>query len=76
MIDDISFNYINEEGNIIKYLIVDKFNFNNKNYILYKEIDKDDLYASYYEIINNSIKIMPILNDEDYDVVDKYLERL
>ena len=37
MIDDITFNYIDEKGNTIKYVIVDKFTKNNKNYIIYEE---------------------------------------
>ena len=74
MIDDISFNYIDELGNLKKYLIIDRFSFNDKNYMIYKEYDRDDLYASYYEIINDKLKIIPIETASEYDIVDKYLE--
>ena len=76
MIEDISFNYINKNGEIKKYIIVDRFNKNNKNYIIYREKDKDDIFASFYEIIDDKIKIIPIENEIDYDIVDEYLENL
>lgn len=76
MIEDISFNIIDNKGNIRNYIILDKFNKNNKKYIIYKEEGKDDLYASLYEIINDTVKIIPIENEKDYDIVDEYLERL
>lgn len=76
MIDDIKFNVIDKNRNIKSYIIIDKFNKNNKNFIIYQEEYKDDLYASLYEISNNSIKLIPIENDADYDIVDEYLENL
>lgn len=76
MIDDITFNSINEEGKIITYTIIEKFSKNNKNYIIYQIEDNLDLYSALYEIIDDKIKIIPIENDEDYDIVDKYLESL
>lgn len=76
MIEDINFNIIDNNGVIKKYVILEKFNKNNKNYIIYKEENKDDLYAALYEIINETIKIIPITNDQDYDIVDEYLENI
>lgn len=76
MIDDISFNYMDNLGNIKKYIIVDKITINNKNFLIYQEENKEDLYASFYETINNKIKLIPIECDEYYDIIDKYLESL
>lgn len=76
MIDDIKFNIINDNGIEETYLIIDKFEKDDKKFILYQEENKDELYASFYEIIDDKIKIIQIEKDEDYDIVDEYLERL
>lgn len=76
MIDDITFNYIDEKGNSIKYVIIDKFTKNNKNYIIYEEENKEELYGALYEIIDDKIKIIPIENEKDYDIIDEYLDNL
>ena len=76
MIDDITFNYIDEKGNTIKYVIVDKFTKNNKNYIIYEEENKEELYGALYEIIDDKIKIIPIDDDKDYDIIDEYLDNI
>lgn len=76
MIDDITFDYIDEEGKIITYTILDKFNKNNKNYIIYQKENDNTLYAALYELINDKIKIIPIELESDYDIVDEYLDNL
>lgn len=76
MIEDINFNVIDNNGIVKNYIILEKFTKNNKNYLIYKEENKEDLYAALYEIVNETIKIIPIENDEDYDVVDEYLENI
>ena len=76
MIDDIKFNIINDNGIEETYLIIDKFEKDDKKFILYQEENKDELYASFYEIIDDKIKIIQSEKDEDYDIVDEYLERL
>ena len=73
---DIMFNYMNESGEIKQYKILDKFSESGKDFIIYQEEGKDDLYADLYEIIDDKLKIIPIQNDEDYDMVDRYLESL
>ena len=74
MIEDITFTYL--DNNIKKEcIIVDRFQKNNKNYLIYKEENNDELYAALYEIINNTTKIIPITDDKDYDV-DKLISRL
>lgn len=76
MAEDIKFIAINEHGLEVEYLIMDKFTKNNKNFIIYVEEDKEDIYASLYELVNNKINIIPIVDDTDYDIVDEYLESL
>ncbi len=70
--NDIIFKYNNK-----MYTIIDRFSSNDKNYIIYKLDDKDDLYAALYKIDdNNNIQLFDITNEEDYDIIDKYLEKL
>jgi len=76
MIEDINFSVMDNNGKVRNYIILDKFNKNNKNYVIYKEENNDDLYASLYEIINETVKLIPIDNELDYDIVDEYLENL
>ena len=75
MIEDITFTYL--DNNIKKEcIIVDRFQKNNKNYLIYKEENNDDIYAALYEIIDDKLKIIPIEDEIDYDIVDEYLEEL
>lgn len=75
MIDDIKF-CLNVNNEIKNFIIIDKFSANNKNYIIYKEENSEEIYSSLYEIINDDIKIIPIESDVDYDIVDDYLDNL
>ena len=74
--ENINFEYINIDGNIEHYTILDKFEKNNKKFIIYEKEDESEIYAALYEIIDDKIKIIPIENNEDYDIVDEYLESL
>jgi len=76
MVEDITFNYMDELGNIKTYTIIEKFSENNKNYIIYQKENNDNLYSALCEYIDDKIKIIPIEKEEDYDIVDKYLESL
>lgn len=70
--NDIIFKYNNK-----MYTIIDRFSMKDKNYIIYKLDDKDDLYAALYKIDdNNNMQLFDITNEEDYDIIDKYLEKL
>ena len=73
---NISFSRMDEKGNIIKYSIVDRFTKNNKNYIIYKEEGKEELHADLYETSDDKLIIIPIKDQSDYDIVDRYLESL
>lgn len=76
MIDDIRFKIINEKGIQETYIIIDRFEKNNKNFIIYQEENGNEIYASFYELVNDKMKIIEIEKDEDYDIVDEYLESL
>ena len=73
---DIVFNYMDNNGVLHEYNIIARFNKNNKNYMIYSETGSEEIYADLYEVIDNKIKIIPISNEEDYSVVDDYLESL
>lgn len=50
------------------------FNKDNKSFIVYKD-KEDDILASYYKKDENNILIEPILDDNDYSLVDEELEK-
>lgn len=75
MIENIKFSTI-IKGEPKNFIMLEKFSKGNKNYVIYQEEDKEELYASLYEIVNDTIKLIPIENDKDFDIVDKYLEEL
>lgn len=49
------------------------FEENNKQFIVYMD-KEEDILSSYYKIEDDKLIITPIINDLDYDIVDKYLE--
>lgn len=58
----------------IKCELLFTFEKNNKKFIVYKD-KEDDILASYYEKKDDKVMIMPITNEEDYDLVDIELEK-
>ena len=65
---------VKENGKMVKYEIIIYFNHNNKNYVVYKEPNKDDIYASTYDIKDNELILGEIETDEEWDYIDKVLE--
>ena len=49
------------------------FEENNKQFIVYID-NEENILSSYYELKDNKLILTPILDDKDYDIVDKYLE--
>lgn len=49
------------------------FKDNNKQFIVYMD-NEEDILSSYYDINDDKLIITPITSDEDFDIVDKYLE--
>ena len=74
--DNIKFNQIDEFGKMRNYIIIDRFSKNGKNYLIYEEEGIDKLYTSLFEIDDDKLKIIPITDNKDYDIVDEYLENL
>lgn len=50
------------------------FEKNNKSFIVYKD-KEEDILASYYTKDKDNIIIEPILDDNDYSIVDEELEK-
>lgn len=60
-----------ENGITKEYEIVKLCKNNNINYIIYK--DNDDIYSSRYKSIDGKIMLEEILNDDEWDFIDKCL---
>lgn len=61
--------------NIIKCKILFTFYINHKNFIVYLD-EEQNILASFYEKMDeNTIKIYPIKNDDDFDIVDREINR-
>ena len=61
-------------NNKIECEILFTFNKDNKSFIVYKD-KEDDILASYYKKEGENILIEPILDDNDYSLVDEELEK-
>lgn len=57
----------------LKCEVLFTFQKDNKSFVVYK--DDDDVLASYYKIDGDKMIILPILEDNDYDIVDAELEK-
>ena len=65
---------VKENNKIVKYEIIKYFKHNNKNYIIYKEPNEEDIYASTYGIKNNDLILGEIETDEEWDYIDEVLK--
>ena len=72
------FNVFDEKGNKVTCDVIGMFVHDNKNFIIYTDnnaLDSEkDVYASLYKLEGNNIVLLPITNESDWDLVDKYLE--
>lgn len=59
---------------LIKCELLFTFEKNNKHFIVYTD-NEDDILASYYKKLDDKLIIMPITDDEDYNLVDIELEK-
>ena len=50
------------------------FSENYKNFLVYND-QNDDILASYFETNGELTRIFPITDDNDYDIVDRELEK-
>lgn len=77
MENNMSFNAKDEYGNNIKCNVIGMLKNNDKNFVMYtKKLDEEKIYASLYELNNEELILIPITLDEDWDIVDKYLEEI
>ncbi len=67
---------VEEKGKKINFIIIKFFKRNDINYIIYKEKDKDEIYASRYEIKDDNLILNEIENDDEWDYIDLVLEDL
>ncbi len=47
---------------------------NNKNFIVFMDQD-EEILATYYDIDDDKLMITPITSDEDFDIVDREIDR-
>ena len=75
-----NFEIVND-GKKVVCNIIDTFNHNGINYIIYTDGTKDDMgeleiYASRYVIKDSNYILEDIINDEEWDLVDEYLDSI
>ena len=76
-----NFEILDKTGKKIECNVVGTFESNNKSFILYTdgtEVNEEkEVYASLYKLnYDNSMILLPITDDNDWDLVDKYLEEM
>jgi len=75
-----NFNVIDELGNVVDCDIIGMFSREDKKFIIYTDNtvidDEKEVLASLYKIEDNKMILLPIVNDADWDLVDKYLEEI
>ena len=62
------------DNDVFKCDILFTFYENEKNFIVFMDED-DEVLASYYDIEDDKLLISPILSDEDFDIVDREIDR-
>ncbi|MEE3343152.1 MAG: hypothetical protein VZS44_03590 [Bacilli bacterium] len=62
------------DDEVFKCNILFTFYENNKNFIVFMDQD-DDVLATYYDIDGDKLIISPITNDQDFDIVDREINR-
>lgn len=74
--DNLTFS-INDNGNIIEYKIIKILTPANSQYqyIVYTDND-NDYYASRYELVNDNVILKPILEEYEWDYINKFMEEV
>ncbi len=73
--DDLNFKLIDNDKEI-SCKILHYFSNNDNNYIIYTDYTYDkngcaNIYANKYEIVDNNINLLPIENDNEWDLINK-----
>lgn len=63
-----------KDNEIFKCDILFTFYENEKNFIVFLD-DEEEILASYYDIDGDKLLISPIMNDDDFDIVDREIQR-
>lgn len=73
-----NFNVIDNSGETVQCDVIGLFSYHDKNFIIYTDnnmVDREkEVYASLYKLDKNNMILLPITSDEDWELVDKYLE--
>jgi len=74
------FSVYDEKGNRVACDVIGMFSRENKNFIIYTDNEyveeEKEVLASLYKIENNQMILMPIIDETDWDLVDRYLEEI
>ena len=72
------FNVINTNGEKISCDVIGMFVHDGKNFIIYTDNEITDgekeVYSALYRLDGNNMILLPITDENDWDLVDKYLE--
>lgn len=71
-----------ENNNKVECQMIDAFysEETKQSYLIFTDGTKDEnneekIYASRYEIENNLVKLKPIVEEREWDIIDKYIEQ-
>ena len=62
------------DNEVFKCNILFTFYENNKNFIVFMD-QEEDILATYYDVDDDKLIISPILSDEDFNIVDREINR-
>ena len=74
--NDLMFEVLDENNNIRKLEMLYSFSEGDINYLVYTDNTYDsnnelNIYASRYDIVNNKYVLTEIVDDKEYDLIDK-----
>lgn len=70
-----NFTVVDGNNNEIKLNIIKIFNTNNLNYVIYYD-ENDEIYASRFHVEKGNYVLDPIENENEWDLIDKELEKI
>lgn len=62
------------DNEVFKCNILFTFYENDKNFIVFMD-QEEEILATYYDVDDDKLLISPILSDEDFNIVDREIER-
>ena len=76
-----NFKVLDEYGKVVLCNVLGTFSHDDKNFIVYtdgtKINNKEEVYASLYTMDkDNNLKLLPIFEEKDWDLVDEFLKEL